>query len=108
MSGQRCWAFGIMGRCELEGGHDDPHQIVTRWGDEDTVTFDGQQAVAAATVFHAGVVTQIGSPEEALSVPVRSPNCFSCGCPEDAHLEIGESGDAMCRRHQCRAFVPDF
>jgi len=110
MSGQRCWAYGPQGRCELEGGHDEPHEIVTRWNDEETITFDGRSAVVDVPIYQQTLIDSAFPVQDPNSVMLltRSDKCFTCGCLAEAHLEESDDGETMCRKHQCRTFVPDF
>jgi hypothetical protein len=91
----RCWAFGSYGRCELAGGHQGNHQIVQEWTDEACLNPAVQVPVLALPAFD-------DPPGAAV---MGDDRCFSCGCPEAAHLVVGEDGEAMCSRHQCREYV---
>lgn len=100
----RCWAYGPFGRCEKDGGHDDNHQIVQEWGDDDCVDFAGAQGVSWAEVMFAPSAPTLEPPDDD-SIQILNGRCFSCGCTEAQHLEATEDFLA-CEAHQCRTFVP--
>lgn len=100
MTFTRCWAFGPdMRRCDLVGGHEDDHQVVTSWTDEESLTFAGGKAVVEVPIHDSVLVDQA---VQTLDAPVL---CFSCGCDKAAHEAVGGDGEAMCERHQCRMFL---
>ncbi len=97
----QCWAYGTYGRCEKDGGHDDEHQIIQSWTDDECVNPAVLVPVVrafeeVAPPVHDGVL---------VDQAVGPGKCFVCGCDQAAHEEIGGDGDAMCVKHQCREFV---
>lgn len=98
----RCWAINASyGRCSKDGGHEDDHEVTFTWTDEEVVgpgvpvPLIGLPAYDDHPIHDAVLVDQA----------VGRGRCFSCGCIQTAHDEIGPDGEAMCSPHQCRTFV---
>jgi hypothetical protein len=91
-------------------GHEGDHGIVINWTDEEcfdpevdatTVWRDKPQSGGAIVTMNAGQILAADFGDDEDDAPMGTGRCFSCNCPEAAHIP-GEG----CAAHTCRSFVP--